>query len=146
MSLGVLIVEAARHSGSLITAREAAEQGRAIFALPGRVDSVTSQGANELIRTGATLVQNLEDILEQLGDVGAKMAMPDGQAAPAVDLQLDATEQQLAAALDGGALSVDDLVRRTGLPSSRVAATMTMLVIKGAVAQQPGNVFARKKR
>ena len=144
LSLGVVIVEAARRSGSLITARLAGEQGRAVFAVPGRVDSPSSQGANELIRVGATLVQNLDDILQELGEVGARMApeAPDGQALPQT---LDATERKLAGLLSEGPLTLDELAERSGLDSGRVASTMTMLVLKGAVVQRPGNVFDRKR-
>ena len=151
LSLGVLVVEAARRSGSLLTAADAAEQGRVVFALPGRVDSPTSQGTNELIRTGATLVQNLEDILEELGPVGKKMSpdAPDSPDAPeaqrTLPAALDATERALAAALEDGPLNLDDLARRTGLDSGKTAAAMTMLVLKGLVVQSPGNLFDRKR-
>lgn len=147
LALGVLIVEAARKSGSLITARIAGEQGKIVFALPGRVDSILSQGANELIRDGAILVQNLDDILEHLGQVGEKMTaeekpfdpnvLPDG---------LDEIETKLVKALHEGRRSLDELVRATGIPSGQSAAAMTMLVLRGLIEQHPGNVFARKKR
>ena len=145
LSLGALVVEAARRSGSLITARVADEQGRALFALPGRVDSPQSQGANELIRDGAILVQNLDDILEQLGEVGEKMT-PDSQEIhpPRPPAVLDDVERRLVAALDEGPRTLDELARRTGLASGRVASAMTMLVLKSVVAQRPGNVFAKK--
>jgi len=145
LSLGVLVVEAARRSGALITAREASEQGREVFAVPGRVDSPLSQGTNELIRSGATLVQNLEDILQELGQVGAAMTADEPAEAPVLPPGLNETEQKLLAELDGQPLSVDDLVHRSGLPAGKVAGTMTMLVLKGAVVQQPGNVFARRR-
>jgi len=144
LSLGVLIVEAARKSGSLITAREAAEQGKEVFALPGRVDSPLSQGANQLIRDGAILVQDLDDILEHLGAVGAKLSTDDSAGAAALPPGLDETETALASALAAGPLSLDELLRRTRLDSGRATGAMTMLVLKGVVAQQPGNVFARK--
>jgi DNA processing protein len=149
MSLGVLVVEAARRSGSLGTARLAVEQNREVLAVPGRVDSATSQGTNELIRRShAGLVQNLDDVLEALGRVGEAVAEenPDGVAPPpAVELALDETERKLMAALREEALSLDVLARRTELPSGKVASSMTMLVLKGAVEQRPGNVFARKR-
>jgi DNA processing protein len=163
LSLGVLVVEAARHSGSLHTAGDAGEQGRAVFALPGRVDSPTSQGANELIRNGATLVQDLDDILGELGPVGEKMrsdeaapggvgraylpdGSPDGQAPLfAAPTGLTATEAALATALADGPLNLDDLLRRTGLETGKAASAMTMLVLKGVVAQRPGNAFELKR-
>jgi len=147
LSLGVVVVEAALRSGSLITARQAAEQGRVVFAVPGRVDSPLSAGTNQLIRDGSILAADLDDILDNLGQVGEVMA--EDEAAPA-DLSampegVDETETALLEALAGGELGLDELSRRTELPSGAVAASMTMLVLKGLVAQQPGNVFARKR-
>ena len=156
LSLGVLVVEAARRSGALITARQAAEQGRDVFALPGRADSPMSAGTNSLIRDGAILATSLDDILEHLGEVGRQMGLPPadphaaGQTdpetgAPKLPPGLDETETSLLTALTGGAMNLDELVRHTELPSGQVAAAMTMLVLKGAVTQQPGNIFARKR-
>jgi DNA processing protein len=147
LALGVLVVEAGRRSGSLITANEAARQGRVVFAVPGRVDSPLSQGANQLIRDGAILAQDLDDILEHLGEVGSKMApsLPT-PAESAAAASLNATEQKLFDTLAANPLSLDELVRATGVESSKAASAMTMLVLKGLVAQQPGNVFARKSR
>ena len=148
LSLGVLVVEAATRSGALITAREAIEQGREVFAVPGRVDSPMSRGTNELIRDGsATLTQDLDDVLGPLGEVGRRMTPPeetpeDRLAAAA----LDETEKKLVQALREGELRIDDLVRRTDLSSAQVAAAMTMLAIKGLVIQQPGQLFAIKRR
>ena len=148
LSLGVLIVEAARRSGSLITAREADEQGRAVFAVPGKADSPMSRGTNELIRDGAILVQDLDDILEQLAEVGEKMRTEEeaAPAAPAMPQGLDETETNIVEALSEGALPLDDIIGRTGLQSGAAASAMTMLVLKGVVAQQPGNVFVLKRR
>ena len=114
--------------------------------MPGRVDSPLSGGTNELIRRSeAHLVQNLDDVLDALGSVGEEMAAADEPVPPAAPPGLDETEQRLYAALADGELGLDELVRRTGVPSGRAAAAMTMLLLKGAVAQKPGNVFARKK-
>jgi len=145
LSLGVLIIEAARRSGSLITAREAAEQGRQVFALPGRADSPMSHGTNELIRDGATLVQNLDDVLAELGGVGEKVSEMETAERAALPAGLDETERALVDALEAGPLGLDELVRRTRVDTGRAASAMTMLVLKGLVAQQPGNVFSRKK-
>ncbi len=144
LSLGSLIIEAARRSGALITARCAAEQGRVVFALPGRADSPLSQGTNALIRDGAILAQNLDDILEHLGNVGAKVTddiTAEHAAAPA---GLNDEEQTIFDAIKGNPLPLDEIVRRTRLNSARVTSAMTMLVLKGAVVQKPGNVFAVK--
>lgn len=142
LSLGVLVVEAARRSGSLITAREAAEEGRVVFAVPGRVDSPMSRGSNELIRDGVILVQNLDDILEHLDRIGGEMAVAeDSRPAPS---GLTPDEQKLYNALAEKSLALDELVRLTGLDSGKATSTMTMLTLKGAVVQKPGNIFARR--
>ena len=144
LSLGVLIVEAARRSGSLHTAREAAEQGREVFALPGRVDSPLSQGANELIRNGAILVQDLDDIMEHLGQVGAKMGVEEEACQEPLPRGLNETESSLLAVLREGPVGLDELVRSTGIDSGKAASAMTMLVLRGLVIQQPGSIFAAK--
>jgi len=146
LSLGVLIVEASRRSGALITATEAAEQGKEVFAVPGRVDSPMSEGTNRLIRDGAVLVGGLDDVLEHLGEVGAKMSVEDEpQPAGAIPSNLDPMETKIARVLSEGALGLDEIVRRSGVESGRAASAMTMLVLKGVVAQRPGNVFALKR-
>jgi DNA processing protein len=148
LSLGVLVVEAGLHSGAMITAREAIEQGREVFAMPGRVDSPMSQGTNDLIRQhSAALVQNLEDILDQLGQVGKLMTPPEESAGSQIAAAgLDEDQQKLVDALRDGEKAIDDLVRQSGLPTARVAAAMTILTIRGLVAQQPGQVFALRRR
>jgi DNA processing protein len=148
MSLGVLVVEAARRSGSLITARQAAEQNREVFAIPGHVDSPMSGGTNQLIREGAILTTCLDDMLEHLGQVGETIEAQQTHAAPdqdALPAGLDETETKLLAALTAGALGVDDLARQTGLEAGAAVASLTMLALKGHVTQQPGNRFARKR-
>ena len=145
LSLGVLVIEAARRSGALITAREADEQGRAVFALPGRVDSPLSHGTNALIRDGVVLVQGLDDILDHLGRVGEDMTVEE-EAAESVPAGLAEGERHLLAALGAGERSLDELVRATEISSGPAASAMTMLVLKGLVVQRPGNVFARKRR
>jgi DNA processing protein len=146
LALGVLVVEAARRSGALITANVAAEQGRSVFAVPGPVDSPVSQGCHGLIRQGVTLVTNLEDMLEDLGQVGEKMAPePEQLDAPAALPELSPDESALVEALAGQARQVDELSREVELPSGKVASLLTMLLLKGVVEQRPGNVFACKK-
>jgi DNA processing protein len=113
--------------------------------VPGQVDSPLSQGTNELIREGAVLVQDLDDILKDLGDVGSKMSPPEKPEQEVVPPNLSVPEQKLLSALTGGPLSVDELVRKTTLDSGLVISNLTMLVLKGAIQQRPGNVFARRK-
>jgi DNA processing protein len=147
LSLGTLVVEAGRRSGAMITAREAIEQGREVFAIPGRIDSVMSQGTNDIIGAGsAKLVQNLDDILDGLGEVGKALTAPaltdDEKLAAAA---LNPAERSLVAALKEREKSLDELVRETRLDTSAVISTLTMLAIRGVVAQRPGSVFALKR-
>jgi DNA processing protein len=147
LSLGVLVVEAARRSGSLITARTADEQGRAIFALPGPVDSPTSRGANELIREGVTLVQDLEDVLEQLGEVGRELSdspAEKGDSLPPLPPGLGEAERRIVELIGADAMGLDEIAARLEMPVARTASTMTLLVLKGAIRQKPGMVFSRK--
>ena len=148
LSLGVLVVEAARRSGSLITARLAAEQGKDVFAVPGRVDSPFSQGTNALIADGATMATDLEDILDALDRVGEALksagAVEAAKPAPPQP-ELTKDEARLMGYLAEAELSLDELVRRSRLPAAKVTAAMTMLAIKGLVKQLPGGVFAARK-
>jgi len=145
LSLGVLVIEATRRSGSLITARLALEQGKEVFALPGRVDSPFSAGTNALIADGAAaLVQDLEDILDGLDRVGQTLKDSGALAATAPakpEVKLNDVEDALMRHLTGRELALDELIRRSGLPSSQVIAAMTTLAVKGLVKRRPGDVF-----
>ncbi|MDY7010213.1 MAG: DNA-processing protein DprA, partial [Planctomycetota bacterium] len=132
-------------SGSLITAGLAIEQSREVFAVPGRVDSPFSAGTNNLIAAGsAALVQNIEDILDRLGRVG-EVLTGEGAAEPADrQVELTETESALMEHLSAAELSLDELIRRSGLASSDATAAMTMLAIKGLIAQKPGGIFTAR--
>jgi DNA processing protein len=149
MSLGTLVVEAALRSGAMITARMALEQNRDVFALPGRVDSPQSRGTHRLLREGAHVVTELEDILAPLGEVGQRFLEDEGEdedpGRPCARVSMNAGEQGLYDALAEGPMGMDELVAASGLDAGEVAASMTMLVLKGAVEQKPGNIFGRKR-
>ena len=147
LGLGVLVIEAARRSGSLITARLALEQGKEVFALPGRVDSPFSAGTNRLIADGAAmLVQGIEDILDALGEVGRNLAA-DGAAEPSrPEVELTAVEAGIMERLALREMSLDELAGRTKLPTHQVIAAMTTLALKGLVVQRPGGIFAARRR
>lgn len=134
LSRGVLVVEAAMRSGSLITARLALDQGRDVFAIPGSIHSPLSKGCHWLIKQGAKLVESADDIACEIGwQAGART--PDPVDAPAADPVLDA--------MGDAPVSLDQVVERTGLEARRVAAGLSRLEIEGRVAALAGGLFQR---
>jgi DNA processing protein len=137
---GVLVVEATPNSGSLITARFAAEQGREVFAIPGSIHSPFSKGCHRLIKEGAKLVETAQDVLEELGLSPAGAApRPLAGAAPAGG---DDAARVLAA-LGHDPVDVDVLTERTGLAASAIAVALVELELTGQVAPLPGGAFQR---
>jgi DNA processing protein len=137
LSRGVLVVEATLASGSLITARFAAEQGREVFAIPGSIHSPFSKGSHRLIKDGAKLVETAEDVLEELG-TGTHIRTPAAErAAPAGDAGrvLDALGYEL--------LGVDALAQRSGLDAGAVSVALVELELARRVASLPGGLFQR---
>ena len=139
LSRGTLVVEAALQSGSLITARLAAEQGKEVFAIPGSIHSPQSRGCHALIKQGAKLVEVAQDILEELNlpQPGAATSRhPPGQT-------VDDAEDPLMAALGFDAVSLDALQARTGLDTARLQADLLELELSGQVTRLPGGLFQR---
>ena len=138
LSMGTLVVEAALRSGSLITARMAAEQGREVFAIPGSIHNPLARGCHRLIRQGAKLVETAQDILEELApQLRAALAVqPDPQAKVAADG--DGVGRQLLACLGDGPSSVDQLVTRSGLTAEAVSSMLLMLELQGKVVSTAG--------
>lgn len=133
LSRGCLVVEANVHSGSLITARLAAEQGREVFAIPGSIHSPQSKGCHQLIRQGAKLVDSIQHILEELGTA----------AAPATAPQPDAEEDPLLAQMGFDPVGMDTLIARSGLTSESLSAMLLLLEMEGKVASLPGGRYQR---
>jgi DNA processing protein len=144
MSLGVIVVEAALQSGALITARHAMEQGREVFAVPGRVDNRMSRGCHRLIRDGAKLVETAEDVLEELGPLVAAATRNDGTVVhhPA-ELLLNEPEQQVLAAIKGSPTSIDEVISASGLPTPQVLSTISVLEMRRLVRRISGNQVMR---
>ncbi|MFH0918349.1 MAG: DNA-processing protein DprA [Candidatus Omnitrophota bacterium] len=142
LSLGVLITEAAKNSGALITADFALEQGRDVFALPGRIDSLESMGTNALIKQGAKLVTCCEDILEELNLGLIKIRKPDNLVTkPKLSGLKD--ESLLYDYIKQAPVAIDDLVAKTSLTCSQVSALILRLQFKKLIKELPGKQFMR---
>lgn len=157
LSDGVLVVEAGAHSGSLITARLALEQGRDVFAVPGMLDNPTGLGSNSLLQQGAGLVTCGYDVLREYenrypGRIRADHGLPPEptqkasapqtmprKAPPLTDLSAEG--QRIIKALAPGRLQLDDLITATGLPAGKVLSELTLLQIRGAVEALPGKWY-----
>jgi DNA processing protein len=141
LSLGVLVVEAGERSGALITAHQAAEQNREVFAIPGSILSPASQGTNRLIQEGAKLVRNYADILQELNLTIVVQQAEMKEFSPA-----DEFESAILKQLTYEASHIDEICRQSGLTMQEVSSTLAMLELKG-IARQVGNmnyVLARR--
>ena len=139
LSRGVLVVEAAEKSGSLITAEYALEQGREVFAVPGNINFSSSRGANRLIKQGAKLVDSVEDILEEL----PRRPCPNASnTSRSPEFNLTPREAEVYTLLAGSPLHIDDIIVKSGLTVADVSAILLRLELKGAVMQLPGKNFA----
>ncbi len=142
MSLGTIIAEATLRSGSLITARLAAEQGREVFAVPGSIHSFKSTGTHTLIKQGAKLVEHAGDVIDEIEPmIGAATEPPPSptDAPPAVDLSR--SESSVCAALSPYPVHIDELARRLKLDPGRLSGLLLGLELKGVVRQLPGKHF-----
>jgi DNA processing protein len=141
LSLGVVVAEAGVDSGALITAHHALEQGREVFAVPGRVHARYSEGCNRLIKAGAKLVETWEDVLSEVAPQ-VRPSRPRRAAGPSPPA-LTSAEQQVYDILGDGPLHIDALIVRANLPGGRVASALVGLEMKSLVRQLTGKVFER---
>lgn len=144
LSRGILVVEAGLKSGSLITARMALEQGREVFAIPGSIHSPVARGCHHLIKQGARLVDQVDDILEELGaswSLPAGCALPEQMATQPVSSPVDALDSREIAvfeALGYDPQSTDALCAATGLPADQLVQSLLLLELEGLVSSAPG--------
>ena len=150
LSRGTLVIEAALQSGSLITAQQALDQGKEVFAIPGSIHSTQSRGCHALIKQGAQLVESVQDIFDALGlDPGA---IPSGSRADANQTHTDIlsddgdTNSALADALGYDPATLEILQVRTGWDTGQLQARLMELELKGQVARLPGGLFQRLQR
>ncbi|WNK01308.1 DNA-processing protein DprA [Thalassospiraceae bacterium LMO-JJ14] len=153
MARAIVVMEAGAKSGSLITARMALEQGREVFAVPGAPQDPRVKGSNTLIRDGAMLTENAEDVIRALAEMGTSLqngALHDGRrpairppAPPALEpARLDAARKQVAQALGFGPTDIDDIIRDSGCDAPAVFVVLLELEIAGRLERQAGNKVA----
>jgi DNA processing protein len=142
LSRGVLVVEAAENSGSLITAQYALEHGRDVFAVPGNISFATSRGSNRLIKQGAKLVDCVEDILEELPGFGNVSGTADQQVPALRNFSLTPKEAAIYEVLARSPLHIDDIIAQTELTAGEVSSMLLHLELKGAVTPLPGTHYA----
>jgi DNA processing protein len=145
MTLGTVVVEANLTSGALITANFATEYGRQVFAVPGRIDSPRSKGCHDLIKKGAKLCEGVEDILSEFEYLFPSSNRPPSPAETGVlpALELSENEQRVYDVLGKEELSIDDVIRKCGLPASATSVALFSLEMKRLVRQLPGKMFLR---
>ena len=159
LSLGTIIIEASRKSGALHTARHAMEQGREVFVLPGRVDSLASQGCHDLIRDGATLIRNVDDVLCDLGPLTKPVQRTITKTNHSVssttepvkqetiitprELTLSDQEREILNLVTLDQKHIDEVLRSATIEHSRVLATLTILEMKRLIRKLPGGYLIR---
>jgi DNA processing protein len=154
LSLGVVVVEAARNSGALITANFAAEQGRTVFAVPGKVSSSTSSGANELIKDGACLIQSVDDIVQELSiaEIGPAAGEDLSKAEDKISRRtrvyiynsLTDDERRIYKDLSDEPMHVDEILEKAGIERAKASKVLLNLELKKLITQLPGKQFVRK--
>ncbi|HEY1233930.1 MAG TPA: DNA-processing protein DprA [Candidatus Binatia bacterium] len=145
LSLGVVVVEATEKSGSLITASLAAEQGREVFAVPGEAGASRSRGSHRLIRQGAKLVENVDDIIEE---IAPQLARRSGDAPPSARTLPENSgpaARQIFALLNQSSLQVDQVIEQTGLATPQVLEVLLDLELQGFVSQTAGKIYRAEK-
>lgn len=142
MCQGLIVVESDLYGGSMISARFAAEQGRTVFAVPGRIDQSTSRGCHQLIREGASLLAKPEDVVEELGYLLLSKSSEESEEIPTQSFELSDDEQLVLKQFEGGEiLDMDRLLDRTGKASPELASTLMMLELKHLIVKRFDGTF-----
>jgi len=145
MAVGTMVVEATIKSGSLITARLAAEQGREVFAVPGSIRSFKSAGTHRLLKQGAKLVENVNDVMEELLpfiNSPEKNNTISDDPIKKIHRMLDSDESIVFKALEPYPIHIDDIIRLTGFDSGKLSGILLKLELEGMVTQLPGKLFS----
>jgi DNA processing protein len=143
--MGVVVVEATEKSGSLITAAQALEQGREVFAVPGAAGAGRSRGPHRLIRQGAKLVEAVEDIVEEIAPqlaVGSANAAK--REAPTLPADLSAEAKKIFALVADAPRHIDEIIEQSGITAGKVSEALLDLEIRGLLKQLPGKKFQLK--
>ncbi len=157
LSMGVLVIEAAPRSGALISAQAALDNNREVLAVPGRIDSPCSVGCHRLIKQGARLIDNVEELMDAIGYIGSDLK--DHAASAAVDaerkaagslfdlsrLNLSEDEQAVIGQLNSEPVHLEELIARTQLPAGAVHSALIHLQLKGLIKQLPGSLYLKRK-
>lgn len=143
LSTGVIVAEATQKSGALHTARHAMEQGRDVFAIPGPIDSLASVGCHNLIRDGAILARDVDDVLESLGPFEPVVTSESETVHSPRELTLTDQERAVLNLVSTEPQHLDEIVQSADFASSRVMSTLTMLEVKRMVRRLPGSYFIR---
>jgi DNA processing protein len=142
ISLGVIVIEAKEKSGSLITASHALEQGREVFAVPGNINSVYSTGTNKLIRDGAKIIMDVDDILEEISELASLIKFSNKEKIK--NYNLNAEEKRIIECIRDYPVPFDIIVSKTCLEVSKVSSILSVLEMEGLIKRLPGNLFTTK--
>lgn len=146
LALGVVVVEATRRSGSLITARLALDQGREVFAVPGSIHSFKSSGTHSLIKQGARLVESVADIFDELPMLGRSRPAAGRSGSPQPTVSLTDEERVLIQAIGPYEVQFDELVRKLSISAARLSGLLLNLELKGVLTQSAGKRFTVNTR